>query len=155
MTVHEQKRQDYSPGGILWYFYTYVGSGHFLGFKILNFNIFWGFQKNKYFFGVWRFYGYFVGVIIKLDYISGLFLCILRSFLNVIVMNGDIFLGVAKISNIVWVLEIPDIFLGWRVDAGPEPTYVEKLRVPPPPLSTVVCIITVGVRFESLSGHIQ
>ena len=25
-------------------------SAHFLGFKILNFNIFWGFQKNEYFF---------------------------------------------------------------------------------------------------------
>ena len=32
-------------GGVLRYFHTYVGSGHFLGFKILNFNIFfffWG-----------------------------------------------------------------------------------------------------------------
>ena len=28
-------------GGVLRYFHTYVGSGHFLGFKILNFNI-WG-----------------------------------------------------------------------------------------------------------------
>ena len=26
--------------------------GPFFGFKILNFNIFWGFQKNEYFFGV-------------------------------------------------------------------------------------------------------
>ena len=25
--------------------------GPFFGFKILNFNIFWGFQKNKYFWG--------------------------------------------------------------------------------------------------------
>ena len=33
---------------------TYVCSGHFLGFKILNFNIFWDFQI-------------FFGVIIKLD----------------------------------------------------------------------------------------
>ena len=31
-------------------FYTYVGSGHFLGFKILNFNIFGGFQKKLIFF---------------------------------------------------------------------------------------------------------
>ena len=29
-------------GGVLRYFHTYVGSGHFLGFKILNFNIFLG-----------------------------------------------------------------------------------------------------------------
>ena len=43
-----------------------------------------------------------------------------------------IFFGVAKISNIFFgVLEIPDIFWGLRVDAGSEPTYAEKLRVPP------------------------
>ena len=30
------------------------------------------------------------------------------------------------------MLEIPDIFLGWLVDAGPEPIYGEKFRVPPP-----------------------
>ena len=29
------------------------------------------------------------------------------------------------------VLEIPDIFGGTTVDAGPEPTYKEKMRVPP------------------------
>ena len=46
-----------------------------------------------------------------------------------------IFLWVAKIHFLgVWgrVLEIPDIFWGVNVDAGPEPTYVEKMRVPPP-----------------------
>ena len=47
----------------------------------------------------------------KLDYIKGLFLCILGSFLKVIVQNGDIYLG-AKFSNIFGVLEIPDIFWG-------------------------------------------
>ena len=26
--------------------------------------------------------------------------------------------------------EIPDTFWGWKVDAGPEPTYEEKMRVP-------------------------
>ena len=34
--------------------------GPFLGFKILNFNIFWGFQKNEYFWGIkilWIFWG--------------------------------------------------------------------------------------------------
>ena len=43
-----------------------------------------------------------------------------------------IFFCVAKISNIfLGVLEISDMFFGgWRVDAGPEPTYEEKLRVP-------------------------
>ena len=33
-------------GGVLRYFHTYVGSGHFLGFKILNFNILGGFQNS-------------------------------------------------------------------------------------------------------------
>ena len=49
---------------------------------------------------------------------------------------GDIF-WVAKISFFYGgggVFEIPDIFGGRRVDAGPEPTYEEKLRVPPPPV---------------------
>ena len=50
-------------GGVLWYFHTYVGSAHFFWFKILNFDIFLGFQKNEYFWGVWRFCGYFFGVI--------------------------------------------------------------------------------------------
>ena len=35
--------------------------------QILNFNIFWGFQKNKYFFGYEDFVDIF-GVITKLDY---------------------------------------------------------------------------------------
>ena len=43
------------PGvGVLWYFHTYVDSAHLLGFKILNFNIFGGFRKNKYFLGYER-----------------------------------------------------------------------------------------------------
>ena len=44
-----------------------------------------------------------------------------------------IFLAVAEISNIFGVLEIPDIFLGRTMDAGPEPTYTEKNRVGLPP----------------------
>ena len=49
-------------GGVLRYFHTYVGSGHFFGFKILNFNVLLGFQKNKYFFRYEDFvdiFGYF------------------------------------------------------------------------------------------------
>ena len=42
----------------------------------------------------------------------------------------DIF-RVYRISNIFRVLEISDIFK-WMVDAGPEPTYEEKMRVSPP-----------------------
>ena len=46
----------------------------FFGFKILNFNIFWGFQKNEYFLGYEDFVDIFFflgggGVITKLDYI--------------------------------------------------------------------------------------
>ena len=64
------QRVDFTPGGgtlIL----SYVGLGRF-GFKILNFNIFGGFQKNKYFLGMkilWIFFrghhkiGLYLGVI--------------------------------------------------------------------------------------------
>ena len=118
-------------GGVLWYIHTYVGSGYFLGFKILIFNIFGVFQKNDFFliFGVWRFCGYFWGVITKLGYISGSFLCILGSFLKVKVQNGDIF-GSLKFQFFggAWNFWY---FLGWMVNTGPEPTYAEKMRVPP------------------------
>ena len=48
----------------------------------------------------------------------------------------------AKISNILGVLDIPDIILQQTVEAGPNPTYEEKVRVPspspppPPPTNT-------------------
>ena len=44
---------------------------------------------------------------------------------------GDIF-WVANNFKYFWVLEIPNIFGGQTVDAGPEPTYGENIRVPPP-----------------------
>ena len=47
-------------GGVLGNVDTYVGSGYFLGFKILNFNIFGGFQK-KYFLGYEDFVDIFWG----------------------------------------------------------------------------------------------
>ena len=43
------------------------------------------------------------------------------------------FLGLLKIQIFFGVLEIPDIFWGCTVDAGSEPSYTEKNRVPPPP----------------------
>ena len=43
---------------------------------------------------------------------------------------GDIFGGLVKFQIFLGVLEIPDI-LGQTVDAGPEPMYEEKMRVPP------------------------
>ena len=50
-------------------FFTCVDSGYFLGFKVLNFNIFGGFQKNKYFWGYEDFVDIFWGVTTKLAYI--------------------------------------------------------------------------------------
>ena len=38
-------------GGLLRYFHTYVCSGHFFGFKILNFNILGGFSEFFFFRG--------------------------------------------------------------------------------------------------------
>ena len=35
-------------GGVLLYIHTYVGLGYFGGFKILNLDVFCGFQKNQY-----------------------------------------------------------------------------------------------------------
>ena len=51
----------FSPGGVLGYFHTYVGSGLFFGFKILNFNIFLGFQKMNIFLGYEDFVDIFLG----------------------------------------------------------------------------------------------
>ena len=48
-------------GGVLWNFHAYVGSVHFGGFKILNFNIFGGFLKNEYFWGYENFVDIFWG----------------------------------------------------------------------------------------------
>ena len=39
-------------GGGGGYLDTYIGSGHFLGSKILNFNILGGIQKNNIFWGM-------------------------------------------------------------------------------------------------------
>ena len=49
-------------GGTLIFSYkSYVGSGHFLGFKIFNFNIFGGFHRNEYFGGYEDFVDIFGG----------------------------------------------------------------------------------------------
>ena len=53
-------------GGVLWYFYTYVGSGYFWGVQNSEFKYFWGFSEKWIFFGVWRFCGYSFGVITQL-----------------------------------------------------------------------------------------
>ena len=40
--VNQNRTPGGGGGGVLCNFHTYVGSGHFWGFKILNNNIFWG-----------------------------------------------------------------------------------------------------------------
>ena len=52
---------------------------------------------------------------------------------------GDILGGLLKFQIFWGVLEIPDIFWGWTVDAGPEPMYEEKMKVPP--LGSYTCCI--------------
>ena len=72
--------------------------GSFLGFKIFNFSIFWGFifggMKN-----LWIYFG----VITKLEFILWSCLCILGSF-------RGYFFGLPKFQIFFWVLEFPDIF---------------------------------------------
>ena len=54
---------------------------------------------------------------------------------------GDIFWA-AKISFFLGgggMLEIPEIYFGWNVDAGPEPTYEKKIEYPLPPGIRAVC----------------
>ena len=62
-------------------------------------------------------------------------LCILGSFLKVNVQNENIFAW-QKIQIFFGVLDIPNLFWRHTVDAGPNPTYEEKVRVPPPPHHT-------------------
>ena len=87
-------------GRVLWYFNTYVCSGHFWGFNILNLKLLFFFVcffscwgggggQKMISLGVWRFCGYLLGVdITKLDYIYVSFLCILGYFLKVKVQVG-------------------------------------------------------------------
>ena len=90
-----------------------------------------GFRKIN-FWGVWRFCGYFLGVITKLDYTQGSFLCTLGPFLKVKLQNGRYFWA-AKILNIFKGACNSWFFFLWNVDAGPEPMYEKKIRVTPPP----------------------
>ena len=89
----------------------------------------------------------FLGVITKLDYIKGSFLCIFGSFFKVKVQNGVFWgRGIAKISNILKFLLFFFCFfwggggggglgglVGMNGRCWAEPTYGEKNRVTPPP----------------------
>ena len=66
--------------------------GSFLGVQNFEFQYLFGFLENEYFWGMtilWTFFG----VITKLDYINGSFVCILGTFLKVKRKNWGIFGG--------------------------------------------------------------
>ena len=108
----------FSPGGGDLIFLYIRRLGPIFLFKSLNFNIFLEFSETEYFCGVIT---------------NWTILCILWSFLKVKVQNGGYFLGCKNFKYLFGVLEILDIFWEWTVDAGPEPTYEEIIRVPPHP----------------------
>ena len=61
-------KQSAQGVGVLSYFHTYVGSGHFLGSKYLISIFFLVFRKVDIFWGI-KILRIFFGVITKLDYI--------------------------------------------------------------------------------------
>ena len=71
-----------------------------MGFKILNFNIFGGFQKNKYFWGYEDFVDIFLGHH-KIGLYLGVISMHFRVVLKFMVQNG-IFFGIAKIFKYFW-----------------------------------------------------
>ena len=88
-----------------------MSSGHFLGYKILNFNVFWGFRKMNIFW-VSRFCGYIFG-----HYNIGIYLGVIsmhfRVFFKVKIQNGEYFFS-CKNFKYLGVFEIPNIFWGER-----------------------------------------
>ena len=131
--------------------------GAFFGLKKLNFIFFlggWGGGSEK-----WIFWGYedFLDVILefitKLNYIKRLFLFVLGSFLKVKVQNGGYFWGLVKFQILFWGAWNSWYFFcgggGWTVDARPEPTYEEKVRVPPPPGYIICLLINIFARVNA------
>ena len=87
----------------------------------MNFNIFWGFQKKDYFWGMIFLWIFFLrgggGRGGGLSRNWAIFRVHFYAFYGLFVRSRyrmGVFLGVAKISNIFWVLEIFDIFGGER-----------------------------------------
>ena len=98
-------------GGGLRFSYIYVGWDHFGRFKILNFNIFGGFQNNHYFWG----YEDFVDISLQnWTGFRGHFYTFQGFFLKVNVQDGDIIWGSPKLQIFfgVW-LKFP-IYFGGR-----------------------------------------
>ena len=89
-----------------------------------------GVQKYPYFWGHEDFVDNFRGSRQNWTSLRGLFYVFLGSFLKVNVQNENIFAG-QKFQIFFGVLDIPDTFWRQTVDAGPNPTDVEKERVSP------------------------
>ena len=113
-------------GGVLWYFHTYFGRGFFLGFKILNFNIFGCFRKLNIF---W--YEDFVDIF-------------LGSSQNwtIKVQTGGYFLGCSNFKYLLGFFKCLIFFLGGGGGGGGggvngrcwARAYIwRKMRAPPPP----------------------
>ena len=89
----------------------------FLGFKILDLNIFWGFQKNEFIGGI-KFYGFW-GSRKNWTILRGHFYAFYGLFLRSRYRMGDL-LGVVKISNtFLWCLKLR-IFFFWGGGGGGE-----------------------------------
>ena len=117
-------------GGVLWYFHTYVGSGHFLGPKLWIW-FFGGFSEKWIFFAgmkiLWIFFWghHYIGPYLGVISMHFRVFCLGQG------TEWEIFLGLLKFQIFFGVLERPDIFWGWMVDAGPGPTYEEKTHSTP------------------------
>ena len=80
-------------GTLKFFIHTYAW-GYFLGFKILNFNIFWGFQKKKkHFFRYEDFVDIFWGSPQNWPLFRGHFYALCGLFLKPTYKMGDKFLG--------------------------------------------------------------
>ena len=82
-------------GGGTLIFSIYVGSDNFGGFKILNFNIFGGIQKNEYCFGYDDFVDIFWGSSQNWTKFWGN-IYVLGCFLKIKLQNGKYILGLLK-----------------------------------------------------------
>ena len=104
--------------------------GSFFGGSKFWFSIFLGvFRKNNIFGGIKNLWIFFWGHH-KIGLYLGVISIHFRVFSKVKVQNGGIF-GSLKFQISFWGVWNSWYFLGWTVDAGPEPTYAEKMRVPP------------------------
>ena len=100
--------------------------GSFLGVQNFEFQYFLRFSEILIFFWKWRFCGYFFGSSQNWTVFSMHF----GSFLKVKVQNGGYFFGLLKFQIFFGGAWNSWYFFGWTVDAGPEPTYEAKMRVP-------------------------